>query len=65
LISNLESPSKLSLTLAKYLYSIGPLAWYSPLIWDTTNWESEHKNIVVAYNSFAARIPARKASYSA
>jgi hypothetical protein len=54
LFSNLESPSRLSLTLAKYLCSIGSLAWYSPFIWDTTSWESEHK--VIAPNSFAACI---------
>ena len=65
LISNLERPSRLSLTLARYLCNNGSLAWYSPFIWDTTNWESEHKVIVVAPSSFAARIPAKQASYSA
>ena len=64
LISNLENPTKFSLTKARYFCINGSFAWESPLIWDTTNCESEHSVTVVAPNSLATLIPARHASYS-
>ena len=53
-ISDMSTFPIKSLTLAKYLYSIGSFAWYDPDTCDVTIWESLQIIILVAPTSEAS-----------